>query len=178
VSVIDTATDAVVGRSIAVGRNPYGMGISPDGGTLYVSGFDSDEVTAVDTKANAVAWRTAVGDGPLNLAVDRDGSRVYVVNTLDDTISIVDPATRSAAPGAIAVGAKPIGIVLSPDARTLYVTERDADRVSAVSTASRTVGGSVEPGKGPVAMAVAGDRLYVVSEISGELTVLRTGPPG
>ena len=178
VSVIDTATDAVVGRSIAVGRSPYGMGISPDGGTLYVSGFDSDEVTAVDTKANAVAWRTAVGDGPLNVAVDRDGARVYVVNTLDDTITIVDPATRSAAPGAITVGTRPIGIVLSPDARTLYVTERDADRVSAVSTASHSRGGSVEPGKGPVAMAVAGDRLYVVSEISGELTVLRAGPPG
>jgi serine/threonine-protein kinase len=173
VSVVDTATARVVGRPIPVGRRPYGMGISPDGSTLYVSGFDSDEVVAVDTAANTVTWRTRVGDGPLNVAVARDGTRVYVVDTLAGTVTVVDAVARRALPDAIGVGRKPIGIALSADAGTLYVAERDGDSVRVIATASRAVGDPIEPGKGPVAMTIAGDRLYVVSEISGELTVLQ-----
>ncbi|MGE0299439.1 beta-propeller fold lactonase family protein [Pseudonocardia sp.] len=175
VSVIDTATEAVVGRPIPVGRRPYGLALAPDGATLYVSAFDSDELTAVDTARNAAAWTVAVGDGPLNLAVARDGSRVYVANTLDGSVSVVDPASRTAVGAPVPVGPKPIGITLGPTPGTVYVAERDADAVVVVDTAARAVGDPVEPGKGPVAMWAAGGQLYVVSEISGELTVLATG---
>ncbi|MGE3284776.1 MAG: beta-propeller fold lactonase family protein [Pseudonocardia sp.] len=178
VSVVDTATQAVVGRPIPVGRRPYGLALAPDGATLYVSAFDSDELTAVDTARNAVAWTVAVGDGPLNLAVARDGSRIYVTNTLDGSLSVVDAASRTTVGGPVPVGPKPIGITLGAAPGTVYVAERDADAVTVVDTTARTVGDPVEPGKGPVAMWVAGGRLYVVSEISGELTVLDTGGSG
>ncbi len=37
VSVIDTATNTVIGSPIPVGNNPYGVAVTPDGSKVYVA---------------------------------------------------------------------------------------------------------------------------------------------
>ncbi|MGQ0445311.1 MAG: YncE family protein, partial [Beijerinckiaceae bacterium] len=51
VSMIDTATNKVVGTPITVGF-PYGVAITPDGRKVYVTSFDT--VSVIKTATNKV----------------------------------------------------------------------------------------------------------------------------
>ena len=52
-SVIDTATNAVVGSPIAVGDAPFGVAVTPDGSRVYVANA-GDDVSVIDTATNTV----------------------------------------------------------------------------------------------------------------------------
>ena len=59
---------------------PWGMALSPDGGELYVAGFQSDTLSTIDTGTLAVVSRVATGNYPYAVTVSPDGSEVYVSN--------------------------------------------------------------------------------------------------
>ena len=54
VSVIDTATNMVVGPPIPVGTDPIGVAITPDGTRAYVTNNGSNNVSVIDTRSNMV----------------------------------------------------------------------------------------------------------------------------
>jgi YVTN family beta-propeller protein len=54
VSVIDTATNVVVGDPIPVGNSPWGVAVGPDGARAYVTDATSGTVSVIDTAANTV----------------------------------------------------------------------------------------------------------------------------
>ncbi|RME37760.1 MAG: hypothetical protein D6788_08775 [Planctomycetota bacterium] len=98
--------------------DPYGVAITPDGTSLYLTCAGVNTVVAVDlqrvmkTAAEARAGKiprfadhlglsrryvTAtipVGANPQALALEPDGSRLYVGNRLDDTVSVIDTASK------------------------------------------------------------------------------------
>jgi YVTN family beta-propeller protein len=63
VSVIDTATNAVVGstRSSQVGAGPFGVAVTPDGSRVYVANLNGNTVSVIDTGTNAVVATLPVG---------------------------------------------------------------------------------------------------------------------
>jgi YVTN family beta-propeller protein len=93
---------------------PYGVAITPDKSTIYVSTAGSDSVTVIDTarlikfarehpasfandlsaSANYVVTRIAVGRNPRGITLSPDGKRLYVTNRMDDTIAVVDTASN------------------------------------------------------------------------------------
>ena len=64
VSVIDTATNTVVGSPITVGVRPQGMAVTPDGSNVYVANASSDTVSVIDTASNTVTATIPVGHAP------------------------------------------------------------------------------------------------------------------
>ena len=54
VSVIDTATNTVVGSPIAVGAFPRGVAVTPEGTKVYVTNSDDNTVSVIATASNAV----------------------------------------------------------------------------------------------------------------------------
>ena len=62
-TVIDTATDAVVG-TIPLAGGPTRVTVSPDGTRAYVSISDTHSVTAIDTATDTVAATIPVADTP------------------------------------------------------------------------------------------------------------------
>jgi YVTN family beta-propeller protein len=78
VSVIDTTTNTVI-ATIPVGTTPFGVAVSPDGSTAYVTNVNSNSVSVIDTASNTVRTTiAAVGVQPFGLASTPDGTRVYV----------------------------------------------------------------------------------------------------
>ena len=70
VSVIDTATNSVVGPAIPVGITPVGIAITPDGTKAYVTNYLDDTVSVINTATNAaVGSPIPVGDGPTGIAI-------------------------------------------------------------------------------------------------------------
>src|SRR5262245_13535718 len=95
VSVIDTATNTVVGSPIRVGTQPRGIVITPNGAAAYVTNFRDDTVSVINIATNMVtntiALRQAKGQkGPQGIAITPDGTKVYTVNGFDNTVSVID----------------------------------------------------------------------------------------
>jgi len=81
VSVIDTATDTVIGSPIPVGSVPIGVAVAPDGSKVYVANSYADTVSVIDTSKKQVTATVLVGPNPYGVAVAPDGSKVYVANS-------------------------------------------------------------------------------------------------
>jgi YVTN family beta-propeller protein len=64
VSVIDTATNTVT-ATIAVGSNPLGVAMTPDGSKAYVANAGSNTVSGIDTATNTVTATIPVGVAPV-----------------------------------------------------------------------------------------------------------------
>ena len=68
VQVIDTATHAIV-ETIPVGKRPWNMAITPDGGKLYVACGRSNLVSVIDTKSRRKIADIAVGELPWGVTI-------------------------------------------------------------------------------------------------------------
>jgi YVTN family beta-propeller protein len=84
VSVINAATREII-TTIAVGTEPYGIALTPNGRKLYVVNARSNDVSVIDTATNGVVRTiTSVGTEPRGIAITSDGDtddndeKVYV----------------------------------------------------------------------------------------------------
>lgn len=176
VSVIDPAARAVV-ATIAVGAQPNGVAVTPDGQRVYVSNFRDDSVSVIDAAARAVLATAGVGDGPVGIAVAPDGRRAYVANRQSSTVSVIDTATNAVLATVAGVGPGSNGIALTPDGALAYVNNafsRDPGTVSVVDTASASVVDSVEVYRNPKRVAVApdGGTAYVANFRSWNISIV------
>ena len=174
VSVIDTATDAVV-ATVTVGTSPDGVAVSPDGSRVYVASSGRGTVSVIDTATDTVAGTVNVGTFPVGVAVSPDGSRVYVANLGSGTVSVIDTATDTVA-GTVNVGTSPVGVAVSPDGSRVYVANENSDTVSVIDTATDTVAGTVNVGTFPVGVAVSpdGSQVYVADDVGNTVSVIDT----
>src|SRR6266851_2986828 len=127
VSVIDTATNMVIGSPIPVGFNPLGVAVTPDGSTVYVANRNASTVSVIDTATNIVIGSPIpVGSGPVGVAVTPDGSTVYITNQRANTISVIDTATNTVIGPPIPVGRGPtaFGKFIGP-APAVHLTSGD-----------------------------------------------------
>jgi YVTN family beta-propeller protein len=122
VSVVDTATQAVVG-TIAVGDAPYAVAVDPTGARVYAAGSGADSVSVIDSATRTIVATIAVGDRPVGVAVDPHGARVYVTNFAADSLSVIDAATLGIV-ATIGVGRSPGGVVVNPGGTRVYIPLR------------------------------------------------------
>jgi YVTN family beta-propeller protein len=108
---------------IPVGVAPYGVAVSADRSTAYVSNWGGRRARNEDKTAKS---------GGTDTVVDERG----VAST--GTVSVVDLKARKEV-GQIEVGLHPAGLVLSPDGKRLYVANANSDTVSVIDTAGRRV---------------------------------------
>src|SRR5208283_1932870 len=81
VSVIDTATNTVVGSQIPVGTNPSGVAITPNGAYVYITNLGSNSVSVINTTTNTVVGsQIPVGTAPVGVAITPNGAYAYITN--------------------------------------------------------------------------------------------------
>ena len=177
VSVIDTASNAVI-ATIAVGPQPNGVAVTPNGERVYVSNFQADTVSVIDAATRAVVGTIGVGEEPVGIAVSPDGTRVYVANRGSSTVSVIDSATdQLVATVDSGVGPGSNGIALSPDGTRAYVNNafsRDPGTVSVIDTAAAMAIGTIEVARNPKRVAIAPDGLtgYVANFRSWNISIV------
>ena len=64
VSVIDTATNAIIAR-VPVGYAPTGVAVTPSGDRVYVANSFSSDVSVIDASVNAVIATVNLGRGQI-----------------------------------------------------------------------------------------------------------------
>jgi len=156
VSVINTATNMVVGPPIPVGTNPRDVAITPDGTRVYVTNRGSNNVSVINTATNMVVGAPIpVGATPRDVAITPDGTRAYVTNAVSNNVSVIDTATNMVVGPPIPVGTAPFGVAITPDGTRVYVANQNSNNVSVINTATNMVVGPPIPvGTNPIAVAI------------------------
>jgi YVTN family beta-propeller protein len=153
VSVIDTATNTVVGTPIPVGAFPRGIAVTPDGKHAYVANINVGTVSVIDTATNMVVATVAVGSRSLGVAVTPDGKHAYVANLDSNNVSVIDTATNTVV-ATVTVGVSPTGVAVTPDGKHAYITNGSSNNVSVIDTVTNTVVATVTVGDGPIGVGI------------------------
>ena len=72
-TVIDTATNSVT-SNVAVGSQPEGIAITPDGKTAYVANSGANTVTPIDVAPGKADTPIVVGSTPTAIALTPSGA--------------------------------------------------------------------------------------------------------
>ncbi|HEY4208914.1 MAG TPA: bifunctional YncE family protein/alkaline phosphatase family protein, partial [Puia sp.] len=140
-SIIDAESGALT-KELSLGLHPNAIVISPDSQYLYITNGNSDYVSVVDIRKEAVIDSIGVGlfsgsltyygSSPNALQVDRAGSTLYVANGFDNAVCVVslgadvsaNGSGRSTVRGYIPTEAYPGGLSLL--GARLYVANLEA----------------------------------------------------
>jgi YVTN family beta-propeller protein len=91
VSVIDVATDSVVGSPVGVGENPNRVATSPDGTRAYVTDTNTGTLSVIDTATGTVVGAIPIGGPVLGIAGSPDGHTAYVSQFfMGSVVTVVD----------------------------------------------------------------------------------------
>ena len=157
---------------------PFGVTLSADGKTAYVSDWGAHTVSMVTTATKTFTGKITVGTHPIALTTNPVAARhrVYVANGDSDSISVIDAATNKVtrtidlAPYEGApVGSNPDALALSPDGRTLYVSNGGNNDVVVIDLGSEdkeeSIKGMIPTAWYPsgVALAKDGKTLFVIN---------------
>ena len=148
VSVIDTGVEAVV-ATIPVAAGPHGMGVTPDGRRVFVSGDTSTGVSVIDTATDRVIQTIEVGKMPHGVAMTPDGKTLLVAVYGESRVAFVDIASTTVV--ATVPVPNPHTIAIHPGGRTAYVASQEPGKFSlvVVDLASRSVVRTVELATAP-----------------------------
>ncbi|MGB9926845.1 MAG: PKD domain-containing protein [Methanosarcina sp.] len=146
----------------------------------YITNFDSNSVSVINTGNNTLKATVPVGSDPLGIALSPDGTRAYITNSNykdRGTVSVIDTA-RNKVIATIDIGYKygPCGIAVTPDGKKLFVADRDINGVSVIDTATNTVTATISVGIGPLGVAASpdGKKVYVANRYSNDISVIDT----
>ncbi len=171
----DRHGDEHAGTPIAVGSEPVGVAITPDGRTAYVADFSSNALTPIDTATNTAGPPIAAGAQPTGIAITPDGRTAYVADRGSNSVTPVDTATNAAGPSIPTSVDFPFAVAITPDGKTLYVGGEGNDQVAVIDTATDTVSATITLSEPALSIAVTpdGKTAYAV-EPSGSVTPIDT----
>jgi YVTN family beta-propeller protein len=154
VTVIDLAT-LQTQRTIEVGKDPRGVGITPDGRTLVTANQADADVSVIDTATGKTVHRIAVGKNAEFVRVGPDGRFAYV--TYEPSSSGKPPAEENQSGGKAEEKA---------EAAEIAIIDLSKFQVSARLPASlETEGMDFSPDARQLVVANEGDNTVVVYEL-------------
>jgi len=199
VTVIDLAT-LKVANTIQVGKDPRGLGITPDGRTLVTANQADEDVSVVDTASGKTTHRVPIGKNAEFVRVSPDGRFAYVTYEPSSSGKPPGKEDQASGKGAQAEQAEPAeiavvdltkfqvsarlpaspeteGMDFSPDRRSLIVANEGDDTVVVYDLATGHVVKKIDVshfGKRPRGVKVSpdGSLVLVTLESSDNLLVL------
>jgi YVTN family beta-propeller protein len=181
VSVIDTATNAIVGVVFVLGASNF-VAVHPNGTRVYVT-TAAGIVAVIDTATNTVVTNIPVGALAFGVAVHPGGGRLYAAATDGVSrgwVSVIDTAANTVAT-TIPVQGAPVGVAVHPNGSRAYVTNNLNESgvampglLSVIDTASNNVIATLDVGRSPHSVAVNRFQIYVTNQVDGTLSVFST----
>lgn len=133
ISIIDIPGHRVVGSipHSVVGNQPDDIISNRDGSLLFVSRINDNDVIAISTATEQVAWRVDVGGSPNHLSLSADERYLYAPLYDKGALAVVDTRTRTvvAHPD---VGSGAHGSLLGPSGKYVYVGCMGSDQLTLV----------------------------------------------
>jgi len=113
------APPADLGRQVyAVGNNPMGLAVTPDGLRVLVTNYSDDTVSVLDARGTQVLDTLAVGDGPYDIAIAK--GYAFVSNERAGSISVINLTNLSVTTPFTGLPAYPREIAATADGSSVY----------------------------------------------------------
>jgi YVTN family beta-propeller protein len=112
VSIISTATDAIVAAFPSGGKGPKRMDFTPDGTQVWVTNPSSNQATVFDAHARKLLASITLSKSPSGVYISSDGRRAYITNANANELSFIDVASRKIL-SALPIGTDPDGVAWS-----------------------------------------------------------------
>jgi YVTN family beta-propeller protein len=109
ISVVSTATDAVVETFESGGQGPQRIQFTPDGSQVWASNVRSSTVTVFAAKTRKLLGSINVGAGPAGIVFSPDGKRGYFALSSANQVAVIDVAARKVLQ-TFATGVEPDGM--------------------------------------------------------------------
>jgi YVTN family beta-propeller protein len=161
--------------TLAVGSNPQGIAITPNGAFIYVANEGDGTVSVIPNPGFSPITSVSLGGvdinpGPFSLAITPDGKSVYVVNSFNTTVSVISTATNTVATTITTGFCGALNqIAITADGTKAYVADVNADpcnKADVITIATNTVSPSIGVGFSPYGAAASGSQTQLM------------GPPG
>jgi YVTN family beta-propeller protein len=190
-SVIDGVSQKVV-ATLALGKRPRGLKVSPDGKLLYVAlsgspiagpGVDESKLPPADKGADGIGvvdihslklLRVLRGvSDPEQLAVSSDGKRLFVASE-DSGTAVVLNALDGKVIASHKTGGEPEGVSITPNGKYVFVTSEAQHQVAVIDVAANRVIKTIEVGERPrfTVFSRDGSLAFVSGENDGSITVI------
>lgn len=112
ISIISTASDAIVASFPSGGKGPKRMAFTPDGAQVWVTNSSSDQVTVFDARARELLASLTMSKAPSGVYFSGDGRQAYVTNATANELTFVDAASRKIV-NVMPIGTDPDGVAWS-----------------------------------------------------------------
>ena len=169
--MIDASTNTIV-DTIWVGRAPFGVAVSVDAKSLYVTRPLDNTLSVVDIASRTVTTNISLYGWPASMSLF--SSQVYAANRVSSGLVSVVDAVTNASLSPLRVHGSPTDIAVAPDGASAYVTSSGANCVSVIDVPHGTVPESIRVADRPGAVAVSpnGRLVYVASSGSDTISVI------
>ena len=131
---------------VAMGWDPEGLAVSPDGREVWVGRRSGGDVAVIDAATLAVKSTIRTGAGmAARLRFIPDGKRVLLPDPAGGRLIVLDAASHREIKS-IAVGEGPVGALTDPGGRRAYVPLAGEGKVAVVDLESLSLAGTIETG--------------------------------
>ncbi|HTU34570.1 MAG TPA: ThuA domain-containing protein [Candidatus Acidoferrum sp.] len=117
-TVFSTTTETV--RHVSVGEIPCAIAVDQTANRVYVANYESNSVSVLDGRDDAVLATVVVGKHPQAIAADPIAQEVYVANTGSHTITVINTTNDSVA-GTVALPSGPFAVAVDTADNIAYV---------------------------------------------------------
>lgn len=163
--------------------SPHASPIVKSGNLVFVVNTAGDTVDVIDATRRAIIDRIQVGIDPVSLAVRPDGKEIWVANHVSDSASVIDTEPDSVTRFQVVATVQdfnhvtkatrfdePVGIAFAGNEKA-YVALSSENQIAVINVTTRQVENRLNiTAQDPRAIAVRGDRLYVIPFESGNQT--------
>ena len=132
------------------------VGIAGAAQFAYITNFNDNTVSVIDTANNTVTATLQVGLFPKGVSVTPDGTKVYVTSPHDDPgdFSVIDAATNKVIANVL-VGESLYGVAVTSEGKNVYVVSGGSynapSNVSVINTTTNKVTTNITIGSSPFA---------------------------
>lgn len=127
------------------GDGPTGFAYDPSSGLLYVTDFDSSNVSVVNESTGVILENIPVGENPALATYVAASQDVYVADYGATNLTVISTVTNRVV-AQIPVGLYPFGLAYVPRHSTLFVSNQYSGNVSLINTTTNRVIGNVSLG--------------------------------
>lgn len=112
ISIISTASDAIVAAFPSGGKEPKRLAFTPDGTQVWVTNSRSEQTTVFDTRSRELIASLTMSKAPSGIYFSADGRSAYVTNANANELTFVEVASRKIV-AAMPIGTDPDGVAWS-----------------------------------------------------------------
>lgn len=137
--VIDTLNNIRL-KGVELPGFARGVTVSPDGKTVYVALYSTDQIGFIDIATSSVTDTLFIGRLPMEIIISKEGTTLYVANQYGNSIAALDTATKEIvhimlddSPRAIALSASELYLYVGTQSSGVYTVDlTSADVISSV----------------------------------------------